>query len=271
MNCVSVIIPWGKATGDINRAIQSVLDQTLKADKVLVLSNGTIKSDDVRALQKSFDLSIVNIYQMRGCSNANTARNYGAALSGSNWVAYLDSDDWWDASHLEQSMYVLKHTKSDFIYSGMRVYSKNGNVNEMVAEDYQKSGCIENYLLKYLPAQTSSYVIKREVVLENPWDFSLRRHQDFDFLARLGRYYRGCSKREITVNVDWTVSTKHQAHIDCFKVLDSFRDNLIPELYDRHLFVLFMSALKAKDYAWIRYMHKIFRALIRIGYRKTYP
>jgi len=269
MNSVSVIIPWGKVTGDIKRSIQSALEQSLKVDKIFVMSNGVIGGDEIRALRDCFDVPIVNVYKMQGCRNANVARNYGAALSSSTWVAYLDSDDWWDASHLEQSIDMLRHTNSDFIYSGMRVYSKSDKITEKVAEDYLKYGNFENYLLTYLPAQTSSYVIKREAVLAQPWDFSLRRHQDYEFIARLARYYSGCSKRNVTVNVDWSVPTKHNDHIDCFKVLDSFKNNLIPELYDRHIYTLLISAVKANDYGWIKYMHRIFEAIMRIGYRKV--
>jgi len=268
MNTVSVVIPWGKVAGNVKKSIRSALDQTWRVDQILVMANGAVSVADMDELRDSIDDIRVGIYAMPGCKNANIARNYGAALAESTWIAYLDSDDWWDQDHLRESIDQLIDTGSDFIYSGMKVFSADGSARELIAEDFRKSGGIENYLLKYLPAPTPSIVVRRKVVLAEPWDFSLRRHQDYEFTARILRYYRGCWKRSVTVNVDWGTPTRHKAHSDCFRVLDSFKESVAPDLYDRHIYTLCRSAMKSKDCAWLKYFPGIIRYIGKTMYRR---
>jgi hypothetical protein len=94
--------------------------------------------------------------------------------------------------------------------------------------------------------------VRRECILRHPWHPRLRRHQDFELLARLANHIAIASKPGITVNVDWTSTPRrHKAHSDCFSVLHEFKPRLRDGLYRRHFFFLFNSARESNDYSWL--------------------
>ena len=270
MGQVSVVIPWGKSEGDIDRAISSALLQTSAPVEVLVVANGSLSERDVILKKEKFSSQVVNVINLLGCSNANIARNHGSALARSDFIAYLDSDDWWDPNHLEISISDVEKENADFVYSGMRILGADGNVTELFASDYRLYGGMENYLLSYEPAPTSSLVVKRKAVLENPWNSGLRRHQDYDFTARMARKYSGACSRQVTVNVDWSNPTRHHAYADCFRVLKEFSDFTEDRLFDRHCWNLFKSSFRSNDPVWIKELHVILPVLKRKAAGKVF-
>ena len=266
----SVIIPWGKKAGSISKCVQSALTQSYPANEIIIITNGQITKDDSEFINRNFKDPRIKIYNLPGCKNANIARNFGTALAKSDLIAYLDSDDYWDETHLQECIEQIHHTGTDFIYSGMRILYKNSEPKNLFAENYKNYGNMENYLLSYHPAQTSSYVIKRECALEVLWDNSLRRHQDYDFIARLSHRFDGSIKKNITVNIDWTNPTKHKAHKDCFLVTDSFKKNATKDLYLNHITNLTISSIKSNDFAWIKYIrYTALPILIRAFQKKS--
>lgn len=261
---ISVIIPWGKKAGSISKCVQNALAQTYPANEIIIIANGQVTNNDADSLKCKFKDASIKIHHLPGCKNANIARNFGTALAKSDLIAFLDSDDYWDESHLKESIEQLHHSNAHFIYSGMRILYENSEPSNLAAENYKMYGSMENYLLSYRPAQTSSYLIKRECVLEILWDNNLRRHQDYDFIARLSHRFDGCIKNNITVNIDWTTPTKHKAHKDCFYVTDSFKKNARKDLYSRHLTNLTISSIKSNDFAWVKYIkHTAISLLMR--------
>lgn len=263
MSEISVVIPWGKAAGNIIRCLSSVLAQTLAPKQVIVAVNGSVSLAEVDRLKREISSPLVTYCLMRGCRNANIARNYGAALAGTEWIAYLDSDDWWDPEHLARSIAVLDATEADFLYSGMKELRVDGSQRILVASDYRACDGMENYLLEHRPAQTSSFVVRRSCVLAEPWCFDLKRHQDYEFIARHAEKYHGVFKADVTVNVDWSMPTRHKNHGDCFRVTRGFRGKVRPELLDRHCVLLWKSALRCFDLSWLRQLPVLVPALWR--------
>ena len=88
---VSVIIPAYNAARFISRAIESVLDQTVPVQEVLVVDDGS--SDDTASIAQRFAHRVRVIRQENG--GPGSARNHGARLATGEWLAFLDADDWW--------------------------------------------------------------------------------------------------------------------------------------------------------------------------------
>ena len=249
---VSVVIPWGKLNGDVERCIRSVQTQTRKPDQVYVIVNGPILNFDYSKLESEYCSEIITFIKVPGCDNANIARNIGVCLSRTDYVAFLDSDDWWEPSHLAHSIEQLDASNSDLIYSGMLVHGPNGEITELAASNFQLHRNMETYLLNYLPAQSSSFVARREPLLKCLWDVSLKRHQDYEFLARFSRKFIVTHCADISVHVDWSVARRSKSHEDCFRVLEMWRPMIARNIHDRHFLTLFRSAVRSADRTWIR-------------------
>lgn len=93
----SAIIPTFNRAATLSRAIRSVLDQRLRPLEIIVVDDGS--TDDTRSVVEAFGSDIVYIYQANG--GVSVARNAGALVANSEWIAYLDSDDYWLPTHLD--------------------------------------------------------------------------------------------------------------------------------------------------------------------------
>src|ERR1035437_9648809 len=97
---ISVVIPAYNASRFIAATLESVLSQSLPADEILVVDDGS--TDNTVAIAAWFPppvrvLSIPN-------SKAGAARNFGVSQAQTEWVAFLDADDLWEENKLERQM-----------------------------------------------------------------------------------------------------------------------------------------------------------------------
>jgi len=95
---ISVIIPLYNKEPYVARAMSSVLAQTVADFEVIVVDDGS--SDDGAEIVERFDDPRLRLVRQEN-RGASAARNRGAALAGSDLLAFLDADDEWTPSHLE--------------------------------------------------------------------------------------------------------------------------------------------------------------------------
>jgi glycosyltransferase involved in cell wall biosynthesis len=97
---VSVIIPAYNAEAFIGDTIQSALDQTYRDLEIIVVDDGS--SDGTVARVSAFG-DAVRLHQQRNGGVAR-ARNTGVSLARGEWIAFLDSDDLWLPTKIEQQL-----------------------------------------------------------------------------------------------------------------------------------------------------------------------
>lgn len=90
MDRISVIIPAFNVALYLEEAIESVLAQTLPADEIIVVDDGS--DDDTAVVAEKFPRVHVIRQQNQGCA---VARNKGIATSSGSLLAFLDADDIW--------------------------------------------------------------------------------------------------------------------------------------------------------------------------------
>lgn len=103
---VGVVIPTFNRSHTIERAVQSVLEQSSRPDRVVVVDDGS--TDPTVECLRQFGSHISLIEQANG--GAATARNTGVAALDTEWVAFLDSDDQWTVDHLERMASAIEQT-----------------------------------------------------------------------------------------------------------------------------------------------------------------
>lgn len=243
---VGVVIPWGKPDG-LARCVDSVLLQSYQVHEIAVLANGSVSNQVFLEHKKKYAARKNVIFTfLNNCNNANIARNIGMLQLNTDLVAFIDSDDWWDKKHIEESIERLQMDRADLVYSGMRIY-RQGGIESKYARDLAETGGMRNYCLSYFAAPTSSLVMFREKALAVMWDWQLRRHQDYDFKARFCDSYTASYKQSITVNIDWVINNRSVIYRDCFHLLESWKGNVNYSLYRSHYIGLLRGAWGARD------------------------
>ena len=100
---VTVIIPAYNAAATIAETIRSVLQQTHQPSEVVVVNDGSQDSTQVEVQKFGDRVRLIN-QKNQGVS---AARNHGIALSKTEWVSFLDSDDTWLPEKLAEQAKLL--------------------------------------------------------------------------------------------------------------------------------------------------------------------
>jgi glycosyltransferase involved in cell wall biosynthesis len=128
---IAVVIPAYNAAEFISDMLESVLRQTLPADEVLVIDDGS--TDDTAAIAESFGPP-VRVFR-RPNSRQGASRNFGVQQSKCEWIAFIDADDLWKENKLERQMQELsKHPDADVCYTGQVHFAQEGETIRFVQE-----------------------------------------------------------------------------------------------------------------------------------------
>ena len=117
---ISAVIPTYNRENTISRAVRSVLAQERPAREVIVVDDGS--TDNTQNIIEPYCGRIRYVHQKN--MGVSAARNRGVTEAKYDWVAFLDSDDYWQPHHLKRIADAIKATKgraalyfSDVTYS----------------------------------------------------------------------------------------------------------------------------------------------------------
>jgi len=124
---VSVVIPCFRCTRTIERAVQSVAEQTQRPAELILVDDAS--GDDTWALLRELEKrhpGWVKAVQLHVNQGAASARNAGWALARQPLIAFLDSDDAWHAQKIEiQYAYMKAHPDVALSGHGFRLLKNN--------------------------------------------------------------------------------------------------------------------------------------------------
>ena len=188
--CVSVIIPTRGRAQLVVKAVASALHQDFDNLEVIVVIDG----EDPRtreALNGFFDQRVTVIDSAVSIGGAD-ARNAGVRASRGEWVAFLDDDDEWLPHKLSRQMAVARRSGAAWPVLSSRMLVRTPGF-ELIRplRSYQPGRPVSEFLfcrgsLRDGPfaLQTSTLLIRRELMLAVPFRSGLKRHQDWDWALR---------------------------------------------------------------------------------------
>jgi glycosyltransferase involved in cell wall biosynthesis len=179
---ISVVIPTFNREMLLRRAISSALEQTLPIKELIVVDDGsTDRTQELLSDIASIDPRVKVLMRQRG--GANRARNAGANLAEGDWIAFLDSDDFWEQNKLDLQVQALqKNPAAVASFTGLkRIGHDAGKVFLPPAHPSLLDLRAANVL-----STTSSAVVKASVFHEvGGFDADLPSCQDWDLWFRL--------------------------------------------------------------------------------------
>lgn len=204
MNSVSVLIPTFNRRNTIKRAIDSVLSQTLAADEIIVIDDGST-DDTAEMLQQDYPELVLLIQENKGVSSA---RNTGIKKARSEWIALLDSDDEWHPEKLEKQLSHLRKKPEHLLVHTDEIWMRNGvRVNQM-KKHKKYGGHIFQHCLPLCAISPSSALIHSSIFeTVGLFDEALPVCEDYDMWLRI------CSRHPVLF-VDEKLITKYGGHDD---------------------------------------------------------
>jgi len=207
---IAVVIPAYNAEETVETAILSALCQVDPPEETIVVDDGS--TDNTVTVVNKFSDRVRLISQ--GNQGSAVARQTGTAAANSDYIAYLDSDDWWPEGKITRCREIIAKEDINFMLMDLQrarpgdapeAYLEKNNsffpwVKEYFTGRASKSGINNLFklepeiglslLLHGFPVFPSTVLVKRSVVgAVGGWDARFRRCQDFDIGLRIARRF----------------------------------------------------------------------------------
>jgi glycosyltransferase involved in cell wall biosynthesis len=223
----SVVIPTYNRAGFLKKAMDSVLGQSFGDFELIIVDDGS--GDSTSALiEKCEDNRVRYFYQQnRGPASA---RNAGLKKERGEYIAFLDSDDWWLQNKLERSRGAIERYPEYSVFHTQEKWFRNGRVLNQKKIHAKPSGYIFEECLRLCCVSMSTAVLKREVFeTVGFFDEDLPVCEDYDFWLRVSVKYPVCL-------IDEVLTEKEGGHPDQvskrFPAMDRFRIKSIANLIE---------------------------------------
>lgn len=185
----SIIIPLYNKEDGIVSSIESVLNQTFKDFEVVIVDDG------------STDTSIENIQQFDDCrirlitqqnAGPSAARNHGVRKANGEWILFLDADDELEPDALSHFNNLISKYPKHKCFACNYYLEKGGK--KSVRSMFYQDGIVHNgyrawFFARLLPCQ-GSFVLSRDVAINNPYPENLRRWEDASMLFDVMRNHK---------------------------------------------------------------------------------
>ncbi|MFH1827621.1 MAG: glycosyltransferase [bacterium] len=184
MGKISIIIPTYNRKAKIIRAIDSVLSQTVKPYEILICDDGS--DDGTEMLVRQIRNTRIKWVPGKHTGLPAVPRNRGVQLAKGDWIAFLDSDDWWKEDKLEKQLIFAKQNKLLAMCSNAFLIRKQNNFGKLL--NFSKNVIAFTDLLDTNFVICSSAIIHRSLFKKCegfPEDPSLKAIEDYALWLRI--------------------------------------------------------------------------------------
>jgi glycosyltransferase involved in cell wall biosynthesis len=199
---VDVIIPNYNETSLLLRAVNSVIEQGEIINKIIIVDDGS-DENTIQFLRSTFlDNDRIQIILSDRQVNPGAMRDLGLNHSMSDWVAFLDADDFWEQDKLQKQMKFALENHFQVVCSNANLVRNFVRVKPIYQFDYEpkistKSLLRENVIIN------STVLIKRDCFQKiggYPKEHHLRGVEDFSAWLRISVYFKIGFLNEALVN-----------------------------------------------------------------------
>lgn len=169
MPFVSVIVPCYNAAEHINRCLEAFERQTFSDFNVLFIDDAS-SDNTVEVIETFAQKHTVAIKVLKNEKNAGPgfSRNRGIAEADGEYIAFCDSDDWYDDGYLFRMVEAAKENDADMVFCNSKKVLPNGK--EMRIEVFRKENTELNprSILLFGVDSLCSIMVKRAIVCNVP-------------------------------------------------------------------------------------------------------
>lgn len=178
---VSVVIPAFNCEDTIDKAINSVLQQTHESFELIIVDDASTDSTVKRV--NSISDSRINLVHHKKNRGAAAARNTGMRQARGEYIAWLDADDEWLPEKLELQLEALENRATENVKGSYTAYSLVENGSSRLYIPKNPHG--RDFFLRCDLSPGSTLLFERSVLESIGYlDETLPRYEDWDWLIR---------------------------------------------------------------------------------------
>ncbi len=193
-NSIAVICPFHNSEKTILRAAKSIFNQTYIPDEVFFV-NDYSKDNSLEKIQKYLEEiklnCMVHLISIQH-SGPGHARNVAIEKCTSDWISFLDADDYWQPEKLQTVLnYINKKKDLNFITHDEYSFTKNFDVeNTKLSRFFVSSRVLSKELLKRNFLSTSACTISNDLLRRYFFDPYLSSCQDYELWLAMSPFLK---------------------------------------------------------------------------------
>ena len=130
---VSIVIPVYNVECYLRKCLDSVINQTYQNLEIIIVNDGSMdQSLEICREYEKKDSRVVFIDKEN--EGSGKTRNRGIAVATGEYIAFLDSDDWWDLRYVEKMVNAMEGYQADLV------------VCDFVFVEEDENGSLQNHI-----------------------------------------------------------------------------------------------------------------------------
>ena len=179
---IDIILPNYNKSNYLEEALNSVLDQTFKNWHMYIIDDNS-KDDSWKIIKKFSSLNNVQSIKLNKNMGPSFCRNYGMRISKSKYISFIDSDDIWKNSKLEEQINFMEKYNLSFTYTDYTPFFQNNEKKYYKKRTLLKDKFDFNGFVKNSSINTTTMIIKRSIL--GTHRFKKIRLEDYLFKCQL--------------------------------------------------------------------------------------
>ena len=187
---VSVVIPTYNHADFLQRAIRSVLDQTFQDFEIIIVDNNS--TDHTNKVITGFNDDRISLHKINNKGVIAASRNLGVDNANGIWIAYLDSDDYWYSTRLENlAVYFTEYSRYDVLstheYKRNKITGKKTKLmyGPLTGDKYRSLLLYGNRLSPSASLIRKNFLLENGIVFNESSDFITV--EDYDYWLQLAK------------------------------------------------------------------------------------
>lgn len=230
----SVVIPTHNRTNFLDNAIRSVFNQKIRPNEIVVVDDvGLVEVENLLIkLKKEFSFEIQYIIS-NSKNGVSHSYNLGASKVKSEYLAFLDDDDFWGKDYIEQINKIILNKKIDIILTRLTEFDDLLHTTKPGKCASQKFN-INDYYLVNPGVIRSNIFLKRSIFeLVKGYDETIFGSSDKDLFMRLKKIGKAHYIIDKPNLVYWRTNHNNQASTDPKRMLRNVR-----RFYKKYFFLI---------------------------------
>lgn len=204
---ISIILPIFNVEKFLERALKSIINQTMDLKDIEVIMVDDVSTDGSRKIMKEYSnkySNFISIFHEKNSGGCGFPRNTGLEVASGEYVMFLDPDDEFLPENCEMLYNAIKKYDADVAFgrykrcfyslnkyelspSPFDVFFKNNESNNIIYAEHIK----DNFDLLRLPASVWTKIYKKEFLVDNNFKFQQQAAEDVIFVLETFKKARG--------------------------------------------------------------------------------
>tara|TARA_B100001758_G_scaffold170048_1_gene147126 strand:- start:186 stop:923 length:738 start_codon:yes stop_codon:yes gene_type:complete len=181
MKLVSVIIPYFKKKKYIGDTINSILNQTYNNFEIIIIYDDPEKKDLDYIEKLSHSDSRIKLIINEKNLGAGISRNIGIDQSKGTFLAFIDADDIWERTKLEEQVNFMQGKNINFCHTSYKIINEE---KQFLSLRRARNFFTMKDLIKSCDIGLSTVILKKEILGSNKFA-DLKTKEDFVLWLKL--------------------------------------------------------------------------------------